>query len=91
MNQLPPALARRLLYILHRGLVQTRNLALSHGDKQIADLADTLELLPSLMDRWEDEHLPLIRSILETYQKEFPGGGYDYLQYLEQCDPPERF
>ena len=91
MNQLPPALARRLLYILHRGLVEARNLALSHGHKQIAELADALEIFPSLMDRWEDEHLPLIRSILETYQKEFSQSGYDYLQYLEQFAPPDRF
>lgn len=91
MNQLPPALARRLLYILHRGLVEARNLALSHGHKQIAELADALEIMPSLMDHWQDENLVLIRSILETYQKEFPGGGYDYLQYLEQVDPPDRF
>jgi hypothetical protein len=91
MNQLPAPLARRLLFILHRGLVETRNLALKHGDKQIADLADALEVLPSLMDRWEDGHLEVIRSILETYQKAFPGSGYDYLGYLENDGAPERF
>lgn len=91
MNQLPPALTRRLLYILHRGMVETRNLALHRGDKQIAALADALELLPSLMDHWQDDNLDLIRSILESYRKEFPQSGYDYLQYLESYDPPDRF
>jgi hypothetical protein len=91
MNQLSAPLARRLQFILHRGLVEIRNLALGQGNKQIADLADALEILPSLMDRWEDQHLELIRSILETYQSEFPGGGYDYLGYLEKYDTPERF
>jgi hypothetical protein len=91
MNQLPAPLSRRLLFILHRGLVEMRNLAFAQGNEQIAELADALEILPSLIDRWEEEHLQLIRSFLETYQKKFPGTGYDYLGYLEKYEIPDRF
>jgi hypothetical protein len=91
MNQLSAPLTRRLLFILHRGLVEMRNLALAQGNKQIAELADALEILPSLIDHWQDEHLQLIHFVLEKYQKEFPESTYDYLGYLEKYETPDRF
>lgn len=91
MNQLSHDLSRRLLFILHRGLTEARNLALAKGDEQIADLADALELLPSLMDRWEEQHFDLVRSVLKTYQDKYPGGAYDYLGTLEKFPVPERY
>jgi hypothetical protein len=91
MKTLPPDLARRLLFILHRGLVEARNLALAQGNEQIAELADALEIVPSLMDHWEDDHLELVRNVLATYQQKYPGGGYDYLGHLERYSPPDRF
>ena len=91
MNQSPTDLTRRLLYILHRGWTQARNLALAGDQQQLADLADTLEILPGLIDRWQDDDLALVRSILQAYQEKYPGQGYDYLAQLETRETPERF
>jgi hypothetical protein len=91
MGQIPPDLARRLLYILHRGLIEVRNLALAAEQEQIADLADALEILPGMIDRWNDDSLTMARFVLETYQRKYPGGGYDHLATLEQYPPPDRY
>lgn len=93
MIEAPPAeMTRRLLFILHRGLVQVRNLALKSGDEQIAVLADALEIIPGLLDRWDDGHQELIRQILCDYKKKYPSGEiYDYLSYLEEVTIPDRF
>jgi hypothetical protein len=89
MNQIPPDLVRRLLFILHRGLTEVRNLACQENE-QIADLADALEILPGIIDCWQDDHIDLIRSILRTYEDKYPTA-YDYLAYLDQYQPPQRF
>jgi hypothetical protein len=91
MNQLPADLTRKLLYILHMGFVQVRNLALAQDNPQIADLADAMEILPSLMDHWEEDHRELVRFVLRNYQEKYPGGTYDYVGHLEKYEPPERF
>jgi hypothetical protein len=81
-------LHRKLLYILHRGLVELRNLALARESAQrLVDLSDTLEVLPSLMDQWEDGHLDLIRRLLADYQAKYSGSTFDYLSILdtEEC------
>jgi hypothetical protein len=87
----PAKLTKRLLFILHRGLVEARNLALAKGTEQIADLADALEVLPCLLDQWEDSHLELIRQILDNYDSKYPGRSFNLASYLEQIAPPERF
>jgi hypothetical protein len=91
MNQIPDDLAKRLLYILHRGLIEIRNLALAQGQEQIADLADALEILPGFFERWQDSHLEMIRFVLRTYQGKYPGGAYDYLANLDRYPPPDHF
>jgi hypothetical protein len=90
MNQIPPDLAKRLLFILHRGLTEVRNLA-GQGQEQIVDLADALEILPGIIDHWQDDHLDLIRFVLRTYEDKYPTRAYDHLAYLEKYEPPERF
>lgn len=62
---------RRLAYILHLGFVEARNLALTSGQEQIADLADALEILPRFMETCDDEGLKLIRSVLADYQNRY--------------------
>ncbi len=84
-------LRRRVLYVLHRGLVEARLLALSHKDQQLFDLADALEPLPGYLDDWHDEHLESIRFNMQTYQDKYPGESFDYVSHLEQYDPPDRF
>jgi|SRR6516165_11595243 hypothetical protein len=80
-------LHRRLLLILHRGLVEIRNLALAkENTSRIADLSDTLELLPSLMDQWEDGHMDLVRRLLADYQTKHPDATFDYLSILDATD-----
>ena len=91
MNAMSHDLTRRLLFILYRGLTEVRNLALGKDNEQISDLADALEILPSLMDRWEDDHLELVRFVLKTYQDKYPGGSFDYLAALDKYPPPDRY
>jgi hypothetical protein len=79
----PPAIQARLLRILHRAFVQSRNLALSGDSQQVADLADTFELLPELMARWDGSSLGRIRDLLTEYQARHPAGGYEYLSLLD--------
>jgi len=82
---------RRLYFILHRGLIETRNLALSDRRQQIHDLADTLEFLPSEMNNWKADSLETIRQCLEAYQHKYSGDCYEYSKYLGQEDPPASF
>jgi hypothetical protein len=79
-------LQKKLHYILHRSLVDARNLALAKDHQQIHDLADTFEILPSLMEQWEDGHLDLVRSILQRYQSKYQGRAFDYLAVLDMSD-----
>ena len=86
-----PELHRRLLFILHRGLVEARLLAQSQKHEQLFDLTDALEPLPSYIDNWEDNHIGAIRFNLEKYRKKYPSPSFDYMRYLETDPPPERF
>jgi hypothetical protein len=86
-NPAPPVVQARLLRILHRAFVQARNLALRGDCQQLYDLADTFELLPELMARWEETTLGRIRSILAEYESGHPESGYEYLSLLDGDDP----
>src|SRR5262249_3322206 len=91
MNTCPPETARRLLYILHRGFVEARLLALGQRHQQLFDLSDALENFPCYLNDWQDEHMELIRFNLETYQKKYPGISFDYMANLERDEVPETF
>jgi hypothetical protein len=91
MKTIDQDLARRLLFILHRGLVQARNLALAANNEQLADLTDALEILPGLLDHWQDEDFETVRFVLRNYQEKYPGSSYDFQASLERDAPPERF
>jgi hypothetical protein len=86
MTQSPPAdITKRLLFILHRGLVQMRNLATASGEQQISDLTDSLEIIPGLLDHWEDGRMQLLREILRNHQGKYPSAElYNYLAQLEE-------
>ena len=81
-NLAPAAVQVRLLRVLHRAFVQARNLALNGDAQQLYDLADTFELLPELMARWDETTLCRIRSILAEYESAHPQSGYEYLSLL---------
>jgi hypothetical protein len=79
-------LQKKLHYILHRSLVDARNLALAKDHQKIYDLTDTFEILPSLMEQREDEHLDLVRSMLRRYQDKYRGQVFDYLSILDMSN-----
>ena len=83
--------ATRLLYILHRGLTEIRNLALNSGNEQIADLADALEILPGMIENWNQEQSEMAHFVLQAYQNKYPGRAYDYVGELDRQDVPEGF
>jgi hypothetical protein len=85
-NLAPTVVQARLLRILHRAFVQARNLAMKGDCQQLYDLADTFELLPELMGRWDETTLGRIRSILAEYESGHPQSGYEYLSLLDGDD-----
>jgi hypothetical protein len=89
-NTSAPASAR-LLFILHRGLVEIRNLALAAGHEQIADLADALEILPRMVEHWDQEKADLAHFVLRNYEGKYPVRSYDYEAYLDRFEPPDRY
>jgi hypothetical protein len=86
MDTTQEVMFQKLLMILHRGFVQSRNLALDRNCAQLSELADTFEIVPVLMTKWKDEDLGFIRTILENYQSKYPGTGFDYLAILNMDD-----
>ena len=88
MNEPAPELRKRLLFILHRALVEARLLAMSQRHEQLLDLTEATHEIPGYMSRWEDGHLASIRRDLQTYHDKYAGSRFDYVQYLEQWDIP---
>jgi len=89
MNQ--DELKRRLLFIMHRGLVEARLLAQAQKHQQVFDLADALEPLPGYIEDSETNHLEAIRFNLKTYREKYPSPSFDYLRYLDIDPTPGRF
>jgi hypothetical protein len=87
MSNLAPAVVQaKLLHVLHRVFVQARNLALRGECHQMYELADTFEVLPELMRRWDETTLERIRSILKEYESAHPQSGYEYMSLLDGDD-----
>jgi hypothetical protein len=79
---------RRLLFIIHRGLVEIRALAQAGRQHQAFDLADALEPIPAWMARWKSSFLNDVRGNLQVYASKYPDA-FVYIDYLEKFDPPE--
>jgi hypothetical protein len=87
MNNLQGTMLKKLLLILHRGFAEARNLALTTGSQQqLFDLADTFEMLPNLMSRWDESSLGQIRNALANYQQRYRTS-YDNLAIVDMDDP----
>jgi hypothetical protein len=84
---IPNDLHRRLLFILHRGLVEARLLAQAGKQQQVFDLADALEALPGWMAAWSDDHLDDVRTDLRAYAAKYPDA-FAYLDFIDRYDPP---
>ena len=89
MLEPPDELKRRLLYILHRGLVEARLLAQAGQTQQLHDLADCLESIPAYMSRWREEDVEIIKASLETYRNKYPGNRFNHWEFLDRYVPPE--
>ncbi|MGL6095348.1 MAG: hypothetical protein ACRC7O_06060 [Fimbriiglobus sp.] len=81
----------RIHFILHRGFVEARNLAYDGRTEQLADLADAMELIPSLLNRWDEDSLEMVRFVLTNYEQKYPTGRYDYSPYLDRWPVPVRY
>jgi hypothetical protein len=81
---------KRLLFILHRGWVEARELAALKKSEQLYDLADALHEIPACMSRWRAEDLDAIRLNLKTYCDKYPQSArrYQYLEFLDKWEPP---
>jgi hypothetical protein len=82
-------LQRRLLYILHRGLVEIRLLAKSGQVDQAADLADLLEVIPGwLID--ETKALPRreIENDLKAHEEKY-ARSFKYSDFIDRYEPPD--
>lgn len=86
----PTSIEQRLLFILHRALVEARLLAQAGKSQQVHDLADAMEPLPGLIASWKDEYLEAARSNLETYAAKYPDA-FGYLDFIDKYDPPAAF
>ncbi|MBL8794386.1 MAG: hypothetical protein JNM56_10810 [Planctomycetia bacterium] len=78
-----PVLIQKLHVVLQRSLVEARNLALSRNCQQLYDLADTFEIVPTLLNRWQDANLEVVQRSIGHYQSKYPGTAYDYLAILD--------
>lgn len=83
-------LTKRILYILHCGFVEARNLAYAGRSEQIAELADAMEILPRCVSAGSEEDREMVRFVLKNYQDKHPAM-YDYLAYLEDRNVPESY
>lgn len=77
----------RLLFILHRGFVESRALALAKRDQQLAELADIMEVVPGYIHCPDEEDLEIIRLGLQKYQDKYPSHLFDYVGYLSGDEP----
>ena len=76
----------RLLYTLHRGLVELRLLALARGDRQSAELADALENLPEMLRAGDVGVLEEAARELARYSRRHHSH-FDYESYLGEGHP----
>ncbi len=82
---------RRLLFIIHRGWIEARELAGMKKPEQLYDLADAMHSIPAYMSRWRSEDLDAIRFNLETYCQKYPDSAkrFQYIEFLDQWQPPD--
>ena len=83
MTPMTDVLLRKVCYILHRGFVESRLLALQGKQQQLFDLADAFEPIAGFIPDWNEESLDVVRSNLRTYQSKYPPSTFDYLSVLE--------
>ena len=73
----------KLLEVLHRGFTEAREAGYRLGDERLIDLADTFEILPTLVGRPGEEREAYITRLLDEYRDR---GGRDFAAVLRQSD-----
>jgi hypothetical protein len=87
MIEPPSEIKLRLLFVLHRGLVEVRLLSAAGKADQVFDLADALELIPGMIKNWKDGDLDRVRDLSRVYQSKYPTGGFDFIARLDDASP----
>jgi hypothetical protein len=82
---------RKLLYFLHRALVQARMMATANNHEQLRDLFDAIELIPSYLHHKDASLLTIIQSEVEAYHKKYRAMGTDCLGDWDVEPPQEGF
>jgi hypothetical protein len=81
-----PILRRKLYLILQRSFVESRKLALAGACQQAYDLADTFEVLPGLLENWQESDLDYVRGALAHYQAKYAQTASDYISIFDMTE-----
>ena len=49
-------------------------------------MADTFEVLPTLLENWQESHLDYVRGLLAHYQAKYAATASDYTSILDMAD-----
>jgi len=87
---------QRLLFVLHRAIIEARLLALGKQSEQIYELMDILDLVPICINELNslnenESYLDIIRQSFVAYKEKYPTSQFDYIRYLDIDDPPEQY
>jgi hypothetical protein len=91
MTNIPPDVLRKILCIIHWGLTDIRDRAYYIKDAQIADLADALEILPGIIDRWDEQQMDMVDFVLKNYQSLHPNDRFQLYDRYSNYPVPEHF
>jgi hypothetical protein len=83
MSEQGSAPQSRLLFLLHRGCVEARLLAMAGRHQQLIDLTDLLEVIPTYLMRWQDGYVELLASGFAEYEASYRGQCFEYLRILD--------
>jgi len=86
---IPADLRERLLFVLHRGLVEIRLLAQAGKVDQMRDLADILEVMPSWLSNGSKDNpsAASIKAELQRYEQRYPEA-FKYSDFVDKYDVP---
>lgn len=89
MSTPPPVLRAKLDDIVHQGLCQIRNVGYEANPsrfREIAAIADALEVIPTFFHRWDEESEPFIRDVLAELERAVPYLGERFQMLLDMPD-----
>ena len=86
MPQPAPPTRDKIDYVLHEGFVRARQLAWDKDHEHIAELADALEIIPTLYRRWDDGMMAHVREIVSGYEAKYPETANRLTRLLDMSD-----